>query len=274
MCDAVLPVRSKPIYALLYLLAVFAAGPLLVYSLGTDRPPSAATPTETGVPIASSSADSPGSPQIETESAAQYLALDERLSNAQIEIQRLKQRLAALSEQHMRLASAFAEHSDTAPLILADVQASAESVMEPQTKGPIRLEDDLARLAARPTERGHLVTLAETELSFPVGRSELSPERAEGLRAIADVLARREGLIVRIEGHTDSSGSASRNLALSQARAESVKDALVALGIERDRIQTEGLGETRPLTDNQTAEARLSDRRVEVYLIEASPEVP
>ncbi len=267
MSDAVLPVRSNSIYAMLFLVLSFAAGPLLVYSIGTGTPPVVATPSETDAPTPIPPADLPGSTGIETDSHAQRVDTDARLTEARTEIHRLEQNIAGLREQQKQLQAAFAAHLERVTRTRAEAEASAEPAEEPQTNRPNGLENDLARLGAGPTERGRLVTLTEAELRFPVGRSELARESSDGLREIADVLAGHEGLVVRIEGHTDRSGSPSRNLALSQARARSVKDALVAMGIDADRIETEGVGETRPLADNDTAEARQRNRRVEVYLI-------
>jgi outer membrane protein OmpA-like peptidoglycan-associated protein len=112
-----------------------------------------------------------------------------------------------------------------------------------------------------------LVTFAESNRRFPAEQTDIPWDQVDALRSIADTLSRHASLRARVVGHTDRSGSASRNLDLSRQRAESVKAALVELGADRDRIQTDGLGDTSPITDNQTAEARHLNRRVEIYLI-------
>jgi len=71
---------------------------------------------------------------------------------------------------------------------------------------------------------------------------------------------------IHIIGHTSSRGDATLNKKLSKKRAESVKHALVKLGIAADRITTEGRGEEEPIADNNTAEGRYINRRVEVEL--------
>jgi outer membrane protein OmpA-like peptidoglycan-associated protein len=76
------------------------------------------------------------------------------------------------------------------------------------------------------------------------------------------------GKPIRIEGHTDSSGSSNANLALSQKRAEAVRDALVASGVEASRITVVGLGSERPVAANDTAEGRARNRRVDIILEE------
>jgi OOP family OmpA-OmpF porin len=68
-------------------------------------------------------------------------------------------------------------------------------------------------------------------------------------------------------GHTDSIGSHEYNMALSQRRANAVKQYLVSKGIEANRIYTEGKGKTQPVADNRTAEGRQKNRRVEIEVI-------
>ena len=69
-----------------------------------------------------------------------------------------------------------------------------------------------------------------------------------------------------VEGHTDSRGSESHNLDLSQRRAESVRTYLVGRGYESDRMQAHGIGKGRPTTSNTTAEGRANNRRVEIIV--------
>jgi outer membrane protein OmpA-like peptidoglycan-associated protein len=74
------------------------------------------------------------------------------------------------------------------------------------------------------------------------------------------------GLILKIEGHTDSQGSDEYNMTLSQQRAESVKQYLVQAGVKPEIITTQGLGETTPVADNSTAAGRQKNRRVEIVI--------
>jgi outer membrane protein OmpA-like peptidoglycan-associated protein len=91
----------------------------------------------------------------------------------------------------------------------------------------------------------------------------LRPESANVIKEIAAALQKQAALKVRIEGHTDSTGDAAKNLDLSKRRAESVKAALVKLGIDAARLATEGLGQTKPLSTNDTPQGRAENRRVE-----------
>jgi outer membrane protein OmpA-like peptidoglycan-associated protein len=71
---------------------------------------------------------------------------------------------------------------------------------------------------------------------------------------------------IRIEGHADDPGSARKNLDLSQARAEAVRNALIARGIDPPRLQAVGYGNTRPIDHHKTADARAKNRRVELIV--------
>ncbi|MEN1728833.1 MAG: OmpA family protein, partial [Pseudomonadota bacterium] len=73
---------------------------------------------------------------------------------------------------------------------------------------------------------------------------------------------------IRIEGHTDASGPATVNQRISQERAESVRDTLVAMGIDADRIQAMGMGEDFPIASNEDADGRTRNRRVDVILLD------
>ncbi|MFT6400228.1 MAG: outer membrane protein OmpA-like peptidoglycan-associated protein [Bradymonadia bacterium] len=83
---------------------------------------------------------------------------------------------------------------------------------------------------------------------------------------VALVLYDRPDIEVRVEGHTDSEGSSSYNLNLSQERAGSVRLYLIQQGISASRIEAEGVGEERPLETNDTPEGRAVNRRVEFHI--------
>lgn len=100
---------------------------------------------------------------------------------------------------------------------------------------------------------------------FTTGKATLRPESAPTLKAIAAALTGHPDLRIRIEGHTDNVGDPAANARLSEARAAAVRDALVGEhGIAAARLETAGLGDTKPVADNATAEGRSSNRRVEV----------
>ena len=72
---------------------------------------------------------------------------------------------------------------------------------------------------------------------------------------------------VHLVGHTDSSASQQRNLALGQKRANAIKNLLIAKGLSSDRISTESKGESTPIASNDTADGKRQNRRVELTII-------
>jgi len=111
-----------------------------------------------------------------------------------------------------------------------------------------------------------VITLSGAVL-FGSGQAALLPGAMMKLNEVADALLKgnAESKIV-VEGHTDSQGSASLNQDLSVRRAQSVRDYLVSRGIAADRITAQGLGSTRPVAPNNTAEGRADNRRVEIVV--------
>lgn len=114
-------------------------------------------------------------------------------------------------------------------------------------------------------QRGVVITL-EGSVLFATGKSELMPIAKEKLNTVYKVLKDQNNPKLRIEGHTDSVGSASANRTLSLARADSVKSHLVSQGYPADRIQTAGHGPDRPVADNGSPEGRANNRRVEIVV--------
>ncbi len=88
------------------------------------------------------------------------------------------------------------------------------------------------------------------------------------LNEVAQALRDFPKMRVRIEGHTDSRGSASYNRKLSKRRAASVRSYLISQGTPSGRMLSEGLGEDSPIEDNRTKEGRAANRRVEFHIID------
>jgi outer membrane protein OmpA-like peptidoglycan-associated protein len=108
--------------------------------------------------------------------------------------------------------------------------------------------------------------LDATVIEFETGSAALRRPSGKVLGQIATFLAAHPEVRVRIEGHTDGSGPADENRALSERRAESVMAALVALGVDPGRIATAGFGSSRPLTPERTAGDRARNRRIQLTL--------
>lgn len=103
------------------------------------------------------------------------------------------------------------------------------------------------------------------DVAFDVGSANIKPGFATNLDALAAQMLAREGSRFSIIGHTDNSGSEDYNQQLSERRAEAVADYLVGQGISAGALSILGLGESRPIADNATAEGQARNRRVEIF---------
>ena len=110
------------------------------------------------------------------------------------------------------------------------------------------------------------------KVQFAPGSARIRPRSFTLLDQVVSVLETHPDVVrVQVEGHTDSTGSARTNTALSQARAESVVAYLVSHGIDRARLDARGFGPSRPLATNVTRTGREANRRVEFRVLERRP---
>ena len=104
------------------------------------------------------------------------------------------------------------------------------------------------------------------DVLFDTGEATLKPGAATTIDRLAQFMRDYPERSVRIEGHTDAAGSEETNQSLSERRAQAVREALVARGLESARIDTLGLGEARPIAGNDTPGGRQQNRRVEIVV--------
>lgn len=116
-------------------------------------------------------------------------------------------------------------------------------------------------------EKAAKFTGAIKGINFATGSAKILAGSFKVLDRAVKVLAEFPELRLRIEGHTDSTGSADLNRTLSQQRAEAVRDYLVKKGIAADRLQAAGFGPDKPIADNATAKGRAANRRTEFTLL-------
>ncbi len=100
-------------------------------------------------------------------------------------------------------------------------------------------------------------------IRFDVGKASLLPESMGVINEIYDLLAEHPEVKVSVEGHTDSDGDFDMNQQLSDKRARTVMNQLVAMGIAQDRLISKGFGESKPMDTNETPEGKANNRRVE-----------
>ncbi len=130
-----------------------------------------------------------------------------------------------------------------------------------QTK---KLEKELAALKAKPTERGLVLTLGD--VLFNTGQASLNTGALRSMYPLITFLKENPSRGVSIEGHTDSVGSESSNLDLSQRRADAVLNFLRQNGVSSSNITSRGYGEGSPIASNDTSAGRQQNRRVEIII--------
>ena len=109
-----------------------------------------------------------------------------------------------------------------------------------------------------------------SDVSFDSGRYDIKPNMRPVLDHFATTLANNPVTTVRIVGHTDSTGSDAVNGPLSVNRADATRDYLVGRGVAAKRISIDGRGSHEPVADNATPNGRAENRRVEIFVAEAT----
>jgi len=201
----------------------------------------------------------------------EMVAKGRELKSAQSEAERAKSEAesaksaADVARTRAEMAQSEAERAKSEAL-----QARTES--EKTKAENEQLMRELSELKGKQTDRGIVLTIGD--LLFETAKADLSTQANASIAKLAQFLLNHPGRNLSIEGHTDSVGSDSYNDALSQRRAESVKNALVERGVGAERIVTKGLGKRFPIASNATAQGRQMNRRVEVVVLNegAAPE--
>lgn len=138
-------------------------------------------------------------------------------------------------------------------------------------KQQLQLDAVKKELQAKETEKNVTINL-QGDVAFDSGKAALKPEGEKSLEKVAVVISQFPTSKVLVTGYTDNKGGAKANLALSEKRAEAVKDWLVKHDVAATAITTKGMGEENPLAPNQNAdgtdnpEGRQKNRRVEIIV--------
>lgn len=139
-----------------------------------------------------------------------------------------------------------------------------QAAMEQATRGT---DIDVTR-----TADNQLKLNVPSDISFARNSATLKPELRSVLETFAKGLTSNgSGMVVRVVGHTDSTGSDAINNPLSLQRAESVKNFLEDRGVPASRIETVGRGSREPIASNDTADGQAKNRRVEIFLRDPAP---
>ena len=138
----------------------------------------------------------------------------------------------------------------------------------------ITYEEALDPIAAQPSPEECVkalnTVLKAGKITFEPGSTNISGAARDTISKMADILKQCPQVEMEIAGHTDSQGREEMNQQLSQARAQSVLNALAGRRILTGHISAKGYGESRPIADNETEEGREANRRIEVSLVEVA----
>ena len=137
-----------------------------------------------------------------------------------------------------------------------------------QDRQEAQLRAELEGTGVSVTRIGDNITLnMPGNVTFATNSSDLSPAFFDVLNSVGKVLNEFDKTVVEVAGHTDNTGSESYNQSLSERRSNSVSSYLQAQGINSQRLITVGMGELRPVLDNNTANGRQANRRVEITMV-------
>ena len=133
-----------------------------------------------------------------------------------------------------------------------------------------RATTELASLGSGFGVKDLLFALNDFVVNFASDSADVPESMAPFLKtAAADLKQLKTGHVLEIAGYTDNTGDAALNLALSQKRAEAVREALIKYGADPDMLVAKGYGEADPVANNDTAEGRLKNRRIEYHVVKA-----
>jgi outer membrane protein OmpA-like peptidoglycan-associated protein len=162
-------------------------------------------------------------------------------------------------------AAADASVAQAAAAARAAEVAAAETAARERAEQRRELVEKLNQeLPTRETDRGLVSEIGGVQ--FATGAATLTAPARESLARFAGIVASYPDLKLKVEGHTDSTGSEQTNEVLSQRRALAVRDYLVQQRVPASNIDAEGLAAAHPIADNDTPEGRARNRRVEIAI--------
>ena len=154
-------------------------------------------------------------------------------------------------------------------------RAMAASTGKTATAQPVMTEDkvkssfsDSVRRSLNFIKEDGTIKFIPRTVRFKMGSTELLPIAYKALDEIGNFLKKNPTVKVEIQGHTDNSGNAVKNMTLSNNRANSIKNYLVKkFGITASRLVAKGYGQSKPRYDNKTPIGRAKNRRVEFVIL-------
>jgi outer membrane protein OmpA-like peptidoglycan-associated protein len=108
------------------------------------------------------------------------------------------------------------------------------------------------------------------KIRFAPGRADFIEGSIFSMQAVADMLEDHPNWHIRVEAHTDNTGTKPANVLLSTRRATAVTNYLVSHGVDKSRVEPVGLGDAQPVATNSTADGRAKNQRIEIVKIEGA----
>lgn len=184
-------------------------------------------------------------------------AAQQAQQDAQQQAAQRAQAEAATAEAEARAAKAREEQRAA--------EASAQQAAQQTEQMRERLKQQLNQvLQTTETARGLIVNMSDVLFDF--NKYTLKPEAREKLAKVSGILLAYPNLKLQVEGYTDNIGSDEYNQKLSEQRADSVRDFLVAQNVAQDNVSATGFGKDHPIADNSTNDGRAKNRRVELVV--------
>lgn len=217
-------------------------------------------------------------------------ALERQLASLQAEAQQLHLSLGGVSEERGALADSLKRQTELRENLEQEVGtlkreigvleqmvtnlSAQRELLAKRLDAQTRVRDQVAQVEgmftreqARVLRQSDDVIIRLVGLQFGVGQSTIEPKNFELLTTLGKAVQLFPKSALTIEGHTDSHGGDGANLALSQKRADAVKQYLVSkLHIDPSAVHAVGYGETRPIANNETEEGRARNRRIDVVI--------
>lgn len=185
------------------------------------------------------------------------------------EATKLAQAAAEQQAAQRAQAEAAAQEAETRAAKARAEQQAAEQAAHQATQQTEQMRERLKQqlnqvLQTTETARGLIVNMSDVLFDF--NKYTLKPEAREKLAKVSGILLAYPNLKLQVEGYTDNIGSDEYNQKLSEQRADSVRDFLVAQSVPDANIQAEGYGKSNPIADNSTNTGRSQNRRVQLVV--------
>ncbi|HZD46006.1 MAG TPA: OmpA family protein [Acidobacteriaceae bacterium] len=203
--------------------------------------------------------------------AANQAAEQSRMQAQQSQLAEQQAQLQAQREAQQRAEAEAAAQRAQAAQQSAEQQAAAARAREAQLREQLRQQLN-SILQTRETSRGLVVNLSD--VLFATGRYDLKQDTQLKLARIAGIFLAHPDLRVQVEGYTDNVGGEQYNQKLSEQRADTVQNFLIAQGLSPQNVSAIGYGMANPVADNSTAAGRKQNRRVEMVVSGPSIGIP